>query len=65
MTTKIDDFTCGVVYALARLVEIYDEPSMANNILEDSGVDVRAAAEYDVAFLRKGNPNLPQGRFKK
>lgn len=53
------DFATGVVYALARLVELYDQPDMANSILRESGVDVSHACEYDVAFLRQENPALP------
>ena len=55
-------FDAGVVYALARLVEMYDQPAMANGILLDSGVDVRHGAEYDVEFLRRENRRLPRGR---
>lgn len=55
-------FATGVVYALARLVEMYDQPSMANCILRESRVDVRMAAEYDVAFLRREDPKLAKGR---
>jgi hypothetical protein len=57
-----EGFATGVVYALARLVEMYDQPSMAGDILRESGVDVRMAAEYDVAFLRKSIPKLAKGR---
>jgi len=59
---KKDDFAAGVVYALARLVEMHDQPSMAADILRESGVDVKFAAEYDVAFLRRENPSLPRGK---
>lgn len=55
-------FAAGVVYALARLVDLYDQPGMAENILRESGVDVRHASEYDVAFLRHENPKLPRGK---
>jgi len=57
-----ENFEAGVVYALARLVEMFDQPTMANSILKESGVDVRNAHEYDVAFLRKENPKLPRGK---
>lgn len=56
------EFDAGVVYALARLVELYDQPGMADTILRESGADVRHACEYDVAFLRRENPSLPRGR---
>ena len=63
MLTDYDKgFTVGVVYALARLVEIHDQPSMALDILKESGVNVHHAAEYDVAFLRRKDPTLPRGR---
>jgi hypothetical protein len=55
-------FATGVVYALARLVEMYDQPNMADDILNESRVDVRMAAEYDVAFLRRENQKLAKGR---
>ena len=56
------DFAAGVVYALARIIEMYDEPTMAKNLLRESGVDVRHAAEYDVEHLRRSIPKLPRGR---
>jgi len=59
---KHDDFASGVIYALARLVEMYDQPTMANSILKESGIDVRRANEYDIKFLRKENPKLPRGK---
>lgn len=68
-TTKLanhhaPEFAQGVVYACARLVEMFDQPTMAAEILRESGVDnseIRGCAEYDVAFLRKENPKLPRG----
>ena len=54
-------FDAGVVWACARMVDMYDQPSMAQDILKESAVDVRKAIEYDVAFLRKKNPDLPKG----
>jgi len=55
-------FAQGVVYALARLVEMYDQPSMASSILKESRVDVSEALEYDVSFLRREDKALPKGR---
>ena len=55
-------FASGVVYAAARLVEMYDQPGMAATIVRESGVDVRMASEYDVSFLRKETPSLPSGK---
>lgn len=54
-------FEQGVVYACARVVEMFDEPTVARCVLEESGVDVTKAAEYDVQFLRKESPELPKG----
>ncbi len=62
MKSEKAEFAAGVVYALARLVEMFDQPTMANEILRESGVEVRLACEHDVAFLRKENPSLPRGK---
>ena len=56
-------FDNGVVYALARIVELYDEPTIAKKIFLQSGsINVKTCAEYDVAFLRKEIKNLPKGK---
>ncbi len=55
-------YDSGVVYALARLVEIFNQGALAADILAASGVDVRNAAEYDVAWLRLEDPALARGR---
>ena len=47
------NFETGVIYACARLIELHDEPTMANDILRESGVDLANGDEYDLAFLRK------------
>jgi len=54
-------FTEGVVYACARLVEMFDMPTLAREILEESGVDVADACEYDIKFLRPECGELPKG----
>jgi len=45
-------FTCGVVYAIARLIEMHDYPTIAIEILEESGCDYREADKYDIKFLK-------------
>lgn len=47
------EFTEGVVYACARVVEMFDQPTIAENILSESGVDVSLGCEDDLAFVRK------------
>ncbi len=47
------DFDQGVLWAAARLVELYDEPTIAAELLRESGADVTAADEIDVPFLTK------------
>ena len=57
-------FVQGVVYALGMLASDLDQPTMAKNIWDESGLNpnaVKDAAEYDVAKLRKAVPNLPNG----
>lgn len=61
--SREDGFTQGVVYACARICELYDEPLIALSVLKESGVDVAEAIEYDVAFLRVEDNNLPTGRW--
>lgn len=55
-------FASGVVYACARILEMHDEPVIAGDILAESGVDVRHASDYDVAFLRKAKMTFKHGR---
>jgi hypothetical protein len=57
-----EGFAAGVVWACARLVQMFDQPTMAALILQESGVDVSQAAEQDVAFLREELPDLPAGK---
>lgn len=57
-------FVQGVVYVLARLIECFDEPSMAMDIFRQSGLkisDLRVASEYDLKFLRKEKRGIPKG----
>jgi hypothetical protein len=58
------DFTRGVVYALARLIELHDQPTMADSVLREARLndaDLRRCAEYDLEFLRRSNPDMPKG----
>lgn len=52
----------GVLYALARLIEMHDFPSIALEILDESQADVSNATECDVEFLRRERPSLPRGQ---
>ena len=47
------EFAEGVVYACARLIELFDAPTMAENILTESGIDVSLGCAEDIAFIRK------------
>ncbi len=59
---KLIGFTQGVVYACARLIEMFDQPNMALNILDKAGLpDLTVASEYDLLFLRKERPSIPYG----
>ena len=57
MTDKIgsyeatDAFEHGVLWCAARLVEIYDEPTMAAELIEQAGVDVSKADGTDKPFI--------------
>jgi len=51
MTKHSSNFDCGVIYACARLIELHDQPGMANEILRESGVNLINGDEYDLAFL--------------
>lgn len=57
------DFAQGVIYACARLIEGHGEPSLAESILEESGVDLSLGLEYDLFFIRRIEKykNLPRG----
>jgi len=55
----------GFAYACAQIIRLYDQPSMAINIMEESGIpleDYKAAAEYDLKVLRKYVWDLPKGK---
>ena len=49
-------FTNGLVYALARLIEEHDQPTMATSIFEGSGIPnhcLERCDQGDADFLRK------------
>jgi len=49
-------FTNGLVYALARLIEEHDQPTMAASIFQGSGIPERFLArcdQGDAGLLRK------------
>ncbi len=46
------EFTEGVVYACARMIECYDQPTLAGYILGESGVDVALGCPDDLEFIR-------------
>lgn len=45
------EFVEGVVYACARMVESFDQPTMAINIIQQSGVDISMACPEDLEFI--------------
>lgn len=57
-------FADGVIYVCARLIDNFDQPTMAGRILKESGVDMRTGAEYDLSFIRRipEFANLPTGK---
>lgn len=52
-TTADREFAEGVVYACARVIEMFDQPTIAENVLRESGVDVALGCPEDLEFLRK------------
>ena len=51
-------FSYGVLYAVARIVELHDEPGIAADVLNESGVDPRRAESYDRKFINKAAREL-------
>ena len=47
------NFDHGVLWAVARLVEFYDEPTMAGEILQQSGANADLADELDGPFIAR------------
>lgn len=58
-----NEFVEGVIYACARLIEM-GEPTIAEDILIQSGVQVELGCEDDLKFIRSIERfrNLPVGR---
>lgn len=56
------DFDQGVLWAVARIVEMFDQPTMAGEILRQSGADVKLADEDDVSFLKEAIESDPMQR---
>ena len=57
-------FLQGIVFACGFLAADHDEPTMAEDLWNQTGYahdDVRRAAEFDVAKFRKAIPGLPKG----
>jgi hypothetical protein len=57
-------FNQGVVYAAARLIEMHDQPTMAMDIIGQSGItheDMKHCAEWDLSFLRREDESIPKG----
>ena len=66
MTTKEQEgFIKGAVYTAARVVKMFDQPTIAIDTLREAGIsidDYKRAAEYDLAILRPHMPELPKGQ---
>ena len=45
-------FDSGVIYAAAIVVQLYDEPTIAKEILRASDADIKRGDEYDIEVLR-------------
>ena len=46
-------FDQGVLWAVARIVELFDQPIIAGELLRQSGVDVTEADMTDAPFIAK------------
>lgn len=46
-----EQFEYGVIYAVSTLIRVHDEPSLALDILKESGIDIKKpnATKYDLA----------------
>lgn len=47
-----DDFKKGAAWACARMVEIFDHPTMAGEIFNEGGFDLVGIDEADAKYLR-------------
>ncbi len=65
--TMTDEFTIGVVYSAAQIIQAYDLPVVAESLLNTVAKptdDLTGCAEYDLAILRENLPawaNVPAG----
>jgi len=48
-------FESGIIYACARMVEMFDEPSMAKYILKEADINFDNADEYDLTILKNSD----------
>jgi hypothetical protein len=57
-------FESGVVWACARIVEMHDNPVIADNVLSEANIshgELKLMPEYDLKFLRPEDPTIPKG----
>ncbi len=57
-------FEFGVVWACARIVELHDQPIIANDVLNEANLsqgELSLMPSYDLNFLRSENASLPDG----
>lgn len=60
-----EGFLQGVAWAAAVVVQLHDRPTIAKDIVNESGLPLAAfavAAEDDLQHLRAELPTLPHGR---
>lgn len=50
---KAAEFDAGVLWAAARLVEFHDQPTLAEELLVQSGADVSKATALDAPFIQQ------------
>ena len=63
MSKKRDEFAEGAVWACARLVEMYDQPTMADAILREGPIDMYDGIDYDREILQRAgisNTTIPR-----
>ncbi len=50
---KTAEFDAGVLWAAARLVEFHDQPTLAKELLIQSGADLSKATALDAPFIQQ------------
>lgn len=60
MSRDNDNFTQGIVYAVARCIELCDEPTVAKTILDEANVDREKACNAgtdsaDIIFIDRAD----------